>query len=76
MSESLKDQPRIKIDGVDGVWILMNDCMESGDNGAVTTQEKFDDFTESYAHMFSGEIRRYNNVIADQTQWHYVTENK
>ena len=75
MSNSLKDDPRIKIDGVDGIWILMNDGMKLGDNGAIATQKIFDGFKESYAHMNDGVIRRYHNVIADKTQWHYVEDN-
>jgi len=74
MSNSLKNDPRIKIDGVKGIWILLNNSMKNGDNGAIATQEMFDDFVPSYAHMHDGIISRYGNTIADKTQWHYVKE--
>ena len=72
---SLDNEPRIKIDGVDGVWVLLRDT-PGRDAGAVCTQELFDKFETSYAHMTDGIIKRYGEVIATRKQWHYVTEEK
>jgi hypothetical protein len=69
-------EPRITIDGVDGVWILMNNDGEDGENGAIATKEMFYKFAESYAHMFDGVINRYGKVIAKKGQWHYVIDEK
>lgn len=71
---SLDNDPRIKIDGVEGVWVLMNDEGARGENGAIATQELFDRFDESFAHMFDGQVKRYGQVIAERDQWHYVID--
>lgn len=72
MSE-LKDEPRIKIDGVDGVFILMTND-KSDHNGPVTTQEDYDAFEPGYGHMYDGTIKRYGSIVCGREGWHFVTE--
>lgn len=71
---SLENEPRITLDGVDGVFILMNNKGKDGENGPVTTQEDVDKFVPGIGHMYSGVISRYGQVFKTRDEWHYVQE--
>lgn len=71
---SLDNEPRIKLDGVDGVFILMNNEGRDGENGPVTTQEDVNRFVPGIGHMYDGVISRYGQVFRKKGEWHYVQE--
>lgn len=71
---SLDNEPRIKLDGVEGVFILMNNEGRDGENGPVTTQKDVDDFVPGIGHMYDGVISRYCQVFKTRNEWHYVHE--
>lgn len=66
----LTNYPRIKIKGVDGIFVLFG----TEEDAPVTTQEDVDDFVPGYGHMYNGTIKRYGNIVCGREGWSYVTE--
>jgi hypothetical protein len=72
LTKKFQNYPRIKIEGVDGIFTLMNN--DGPETGPVTVLEDFLAFRPGYAHMYNGVILRYGQKVCDRDGWSFVVE--